>query len=74
MLEILTNLIIVVGAGIVIFQLYLLVIVIKERRAKKWTASKEKRLQDMVVSFRAIASILLFLASITILWRIIRNI
>lgn len=74
MLEILTNLIIAVGAGTVVFQLYLLVVVIKERRAKKWTASKEKRLNDIVVSFRALASILIFLSCITLIWRMIRNI
>ena len=74
MLEILTNLIIAVGAGAVVFQLYLLVVVIKERRAKKWTVSKEKRLNDIVVSFRALASILIFLACITLIWRMIRNI
>lgn len=74
MLEILTNLIIAVGAGAVVFQLYLLVVVIKERRAKKWTVSKERRLNDLVVSFRALASILILLSCITLVWRMIRNI
>ena len=74
MLEILTNLIIAVGAGAVVFQLYLLVVVIKERRAKKWTVSKERRLNDLVISFRALASILILLSCITLVWRMIRNI
>lgn len=74
MLEILTNLIIVVGIGAVVIQLYLLAVMIKERRAKKWSASKERRLNDMIISFRALASALMLLSCITLVWRVVRNI
>lgn len=74
MLEILTNLIIVVGIGAVVIQLYLLAVMIKERRAKKWSASKERRLNDMIISFRALASALMILSCITLVWRVVRNI
>lgn len=68
------DMVIIVGVGIIIFQLYLFVTMTRLKRAKKWTAKKEARLQQMIVTMRAIVAILMVIASMTFAVRIFQNI
>lgn len=67
------DMVIVVGVGLLIFQLYLFVTMTRLKRAKKWTDKKEKRLKQMIINIRAIAAILMLVVSVTLAIRIIQN-
>lgn len=71
--NLISDLVAVVGVGMIIFQLYLFMAVIRLKREKKWTDKKEKRLQRIMANMRATAAILLAVASITVVVRIIQN-
>lgn len=66
--------VIVVGVGMLIFELYLVVTMVRLKRAKKWTEKKEARLRQMIINIRAIAAILMVIVSITLAVRIFQNI
>lgn len=72
-IEVLTNIVLIVGAGSVLVQLYLIRHMTKLKRKKKWTNIQEKRMQDLIVSFRALASILMILSIITVIGRMVRS-
>lgn len=67
------DMVIVVGVGMLTFQLYLFVTMTRLKRAKKWTDKKEKRLQQMMVNLRASAAILILVTYATLAVWIIRN-
>ena len=52
-INLICDMVIVVGVGMLAFQLYLFVTMTRLKRAKKWTDKKEKRLQQMMVNLRA---------------------
>lgn len=66
--------VIVVGVGMLIFELYLVVTMVRLKRAKKWTDKKEARLRQMIINIRAIAAILMVVVSMTLAVRIFQNI
>ena len=65
--------VIVVGVGMLAFQLYLFVTMTRLKREKKWTDKKEKRLQQMMVNLRASAAILILVTYATLAVWVIRN-
>ena len=65
--------VIVVGVGMLAFQLYLFVTMTRLKREKKWTDKKEKRLQQMMVNLRASAAILMLVTYATLAVWVIRN-
>ena len=67
------DMVIVVGVGMLASQLYLFVTMTHLKRAKKWTDKKEKRLQQMMVNLRASAAILILVTYATLAVWIIRN-
>ena len=67
------DMVIVVGVGMLASQLYLFVPMTRLKRAKKWTDKKEKRLQQMMVNLRASAAILILVTYATLAVWIIRN-
>ena len=72
-INLICDMIIVVGVGMLAFQLYLFVTMTRLKRAKKWTDKKEKRLQQMMVNLRASAAILILVTYATLAVWIIRN-
>ena len=72
-IDLICDMVIVVGVGMLAFQLYLFVIMTRLKRAKKWTDKKEKRLQQMMVNLRASAAILILVTYATLAVWIIRN-
>ena len=72
-INIIFDLVIVVGVGMLIFQLYLFVTMTRLKRAKKWTDKKEKRLKQMIVNMRAIVAILFIVVYAALIVRIIQN-
>ena len=67
------DMVIVVGDGMLVFHLYLFATMTRLKRAKKWTDKKEKRLQQMMVNLRASAAILILVTYATLAVWIIRN-
>ena len=72
-INLICDMVIVVGVGMLAFQLYLFVAMTRLKRAKKWTDKKEKRLQQMMVNLRASAAILILVTYATLAVWIIRN-
>lgn len=72
-INLICDMVIVVGVGVLVFQLYLFVTLARLKRSKKWTDKKEKRLNQMIVNMRAISAILLIVACATLIVRIIQN-
>ena len=72
-INLICDMVIVVGVGMLAFQLYLFVAMTRLKRAKKWTDKKEKRLQKMMVNLRASAAILILVTYATLAVWIIRN-
>lgn len=68
------DVIIVVGVGMLIFELYLFMTMVRLKRAKKWTDKKEARLRQMIITMRAIVAILMVIVSMTLAVRIFQNI
>lgn len=65
------DLVILVGAGMLIFQLYLYVTIFRLKRKKKWTASREARLDDMITSMRALVSLMVLISCICLIGKVI---
>lgn len=72
-INLISDLVAVVGIGIIIFQFYLLMSMIRLKRKKKWTSKKEERLQRIMTNMKAIAAILVTVAFITVVVRIFQN-
>lgn len=72
-IEKLTDIVLIVGAGSVLVHLLLIRHMIKLKRKNKWTDSQEIRMQNLIVSFRALASILMILSIITLIGRMVRS-
>ena len=72
-INLICDMVIVVGVGVLAFQLYLFVALARLKRSKKWRDTKEKRLNQMIVNMRAISAILLIIACATLIVRIIQN-
>ena len=72
-INLICDMVVVVGVGVLVFQLYLFAAVTRLKRSKKWTDKKEKRLNQMIVNMRAISAILLIVACATWIVRIIQN-
>ena len=72
-INLICDMVIVVGVGMLAFQLYLFVTMTRLKRVKKWTDKKEKRLQQMMVNLRASAAILILVTYATLAVWIIRN-
>ena len=72
-INLICDMVIVVGVGMLAFQLYLFVTMTRLKREKKWTDKKEKRLQQMMVNLRASAAILILVTYATLAVWIIRN-
>ena len=68
------DVVIVVGVGMLIFELYLFMTMVRLKRAKKWTDKKEARLRQMIITMRAIVAILMVIVSMTLAVRIFQNI
>lgn len=72
-INLICDMIIVVGVGVLAFQLYLFVTLARLKRTKKLTDKKEARLNQMIVNMRAISAILLIVACATLIIRVIQN-
>lgn len=72
-INLICDMVIVVGVGMLAFQLYLFVTMTRLKREKKWTDKKEKRLQQMMVNLRASAAILILVTYVALAVWIIQN-
>ena len=72
-INLICDMVIVVGVGVLVFQLYLFVTLARLKRTKKLTDKKEARLNQMIVNMRAISAILLIVACATLIIRVIQN-
>lgn len=72
-INLICDMVIVVGVGVLAFQLYLFVTLARLKRTKKLTDKKEARLNQMIVNMRAISAILLIVACATLIIRVIQN-
>lgn len=72
-INLICDMVVVVGVGVLAFQLYLFVTLARLKRTKKLTDKKEARLNQMIVNMRAISAILLIVACATLIIRVIQN-
>ena len=61
-INLILDVVILVGAGMLTFQLYLYVTMFRLKRQKKWTTTREVRLADMIVTMRALVSLMIFVS------------
>lgn len=61
-INLILDVVILVRAGMLTFQLYLYVTMFRLKRQKKWTAARETRLADMIVTMRALVSLMIFVS------------
>lgn len=70
-INLILDVVILVGAGMLTFQLYLYVTMFRLKRQKKWTAAREARLADMFVSMRALVSLMTFVSCCCLIGKVI---
>lgn len=63
-INLILDVVILVGAGMLTFQLYLYVTMFRLKRQKKWTA-------DMIVSMRALVSLMIFVSCCCLIGKVI---
>lgn len=70
-INLILDVVILVGAGMLIFQLYLYVTMFRLKRQKKWTTSREARLNDMIITMRAIVSLMILVSCLCLIGKVI---
>lgn len=70
-INLILDVVILVGAGMLTFQLYLYVTMFRLKRQKKWTAARETRLADMIVTMRAFVSLMIFVSCCCLIGKVI---
>ena len=70
-INLILDVVILVGTGMLTFQLYLYVTMFRLKRQKKWTAAREARLADMIVSMRALVSLMIFVSCCCLIGKVI---
>lgn len=70
-INLILDVVILVGAGMLTFQLYLYVTMFRLKRQKKWTTTREVRLADMIVTMRALVSLMIFVSCCCLIGKVI---
>lgn len=70
-INLILDMVILVGAGMLTFQLYLYVTMFRLKRQKKWTATREARLADMNVTMRALVSLMIIVSCCCLIGKVI---
>lgn len=70
-INLILDVVILVGAGMLTFQLYLYVTMFRLKRQKKWTTTREARLADMIVTMRALVSLMIFVNCCCLIGKVI---